>query len=166
MSAALYLGIDPGLTGALALLNSDGSMHSVEDLPVMARGKGRVKHEIDPAALARLLRSHTADIKLAVVEQVGSMPGQGVASVFSMGHTLGCIVGVVQALGIPLHLVPPAVWKKRAGISADKNLARSEAIRLWPAAPLDRIKDHNRAEALLLARYALYILGKTNHGNN
>jgi crossover junction endodeoxyribonuclease RuvC len=155
MSAGLYLGIDPGLTGALALLNSDGSLHGVEDLPVMARGKGRVKHEIDPAALARLLRPHAADIELAVVEQVGSMPGQGVASVFSMGHSLGCIVGVVQALGIPLQLVAPAVWKRRAGISADKNLARSAAIRLWPAAPLDRIKSHGRAEALLLARFAL-----------
>lgn len=155
MSDALYLGIDPGLTGALALLTADGGMHSVEDLPTMARGKGRVKHELDPASLARLIRPHADLIKLAVVEQVGSMPGQGVASVFSMGHTLGCIVGVVQALGIPLHLVPPSVWKKRAGISADKNLARSEAIRLWPTAPLDRIKDHNRAEALLLARYAL-----------
>lgn len=154
---ALYLGVDPGLTGALALLHADGSMHSVEDLPVMARGKGRVKHEIDPAALARLIRPHAMDIKLAVVEQVGSMPGQGVASVFSMGHSLGCIVGVVQALDIPLRLVPPSVWKKRAGISSDKNLARSEAIRLWPAAPLDRVKDHNRAEALLLARYALNI---------
>lgn len=151
----LFLGIDPGLTGALALLNADSSMHSVEDLPVMARGKGRVKNEIDPAALARLLRPHAADIKLAVVEQVNSMPGQGVAGVFSMGHTLGCIVGVVQALGIPLRLVPPAVWKRAAGISADKNLARSEATRLFPGAPLERVKDHNRAEALLLARYSL-----------
>ncbi|NJD35375.1 MAG: hypothetical protein FIA96_11180 [Betaproteobacteria bacterium] len=155
MKPGLYLGIDPGLTGALALLDDKGSMHSVEDLPVMARGKGRVKHEIDPAALARLLRPHADQIALAVVEQVGSMPGQGVASVFSMGHTLGSITGVVQALGIPLRLVTPAVWKREAGISSDKNLARSEASRLFPAAPLDRVKDHNRAEALLLARYSM-----------
>lgn len=155
MKSGLYLGIDPGLTGALAILNGDGSMHSVEDLPVMMRGKGRVKHELDPAALARLLRPHVADIKLAVVEQVGSMPGQGVASVFSMGHTLGVIVGVLQALAVPVRLVAPAVWKRAAGISADKNLARSEAIRLFPGAPLERVKDHNRAEALLLARYSL-----------
>jgi crossover junction endodeoxyribonuclease RuvC len=155
--SALFLGCDPGLTGAIALLNENGSLHSVEDLPVMARSKsGRVKNEIDAAALARFIRPRAPDIKLAVVEQVGSMPGQGVASVFSMGHTAGCITGVLQALDIPLRLVPPAVWKRAAGISADKNLARSEAIRLYPSAPLDRVKDHNRAEALLLARYAIF----------
>lgn len=155
MSDNLFLGVDPGLTGALALLYSDGRMHSVEDLPVMARGKGRVKHEVDPAALARLLRPHADLIRLAVVEQVNAMPGQGAASVFSLGHSLGSIVGVVQALSIPLRLVAPAVWKRAAGVSADKHLARSEAIRLFPDAPLDRAKDHNRAEALLLARHAI-----------
>jgi crossover junction endodeoxyribonuclease RuvC len=155
MNGDLYLGVDPGLTGAMALVDASGAFHSVEDIPVMARGKGRVKHEVDPAGLARLLRPHAASIKLAVVEQVSSMPGQGVASVFSMGHSLGCIVGVLQALGVPLRLVPASVWKRKAGVSADKNLARSEAIRLWPGAPLDRVKDHNRAEALLLARHGL-----------
>jgi len=155
MSNTIYLGIDPGLSGALALLDGDGALFQVEDLPVMARGRGRVKSELDAAGLARLLRPHAGQIRLAVVEQVASMPGQGVASIFSLGHSLGSIVGVLAALAIPLRLVPPAVWKRAAGVSADKNLARSEAIRLWPNAPLDRVKDHNRAEALLLARYAL-----------
>lgn len=151
----LFLGIDPGLTGALALLDARGALFQVEDLPTIARGKGKVRQEIDAAALARLLRPHAADIELAVVEQVSAMPGQGVASVFSLGHTLGAIVGVLQALAIPLHLVTPAQWKKAAGVSADKDLVRAAAVRLYPAAPLDRKKDHNRAEALLLARHSL-----------
>jgi crossover junction endodeoxyribonuclease RuvC len=134
MSADLLFGCDPGLIGALALLNPDGSLFAVEDLPVMARSKkGRVKNEIDAAGLARLIRPHAARIKLAVVEQVGSMPGQGVASVFSMGHTLGCIVGVLQALQIPLHLVPPAVWKRKSCIAVE-SINSKDFSRLKPYA--------------------------------
>lgn len=161
MNAHLYLGVDPGLTGALAAIDAHGHVHLLEDLPTLARGNGRVKRELDPVGLAHLLRPIAGDIQLAVVEQVSSMPGQGVASVFSLGHSLGSITGVISALGIPLQLVTPASWKKACGISRDKDVARGQAVRVFPHVDLHRKKDHNTAEALLLARFAL-----TNHERN
>lgn len=157
--ADLYLGVDPGLTGALAAVDRQGHVHLLEDLPTVTRGQGRVKRELDPAGLAHLLRPIAGEIRLAVVEQVGSMPGQGVASVFSLGHSAGVIVGVISALGIPLQLVAPSVWKKAYGIGRDKGLSRTVATRLYPGASLARVKDHNLAEALLLATFVSAMKG-------
>ncbi len=43
----MIIGIDPGLTGAIAFLNDDGRFYSVKDIPIFASGKNRkVKKEI------------------------------------------------------------------------------------------------------------------------
>lgn len=72
---------------------------------------------------------------LVVLERVSSMPGQGVVGVFSLGDSFGCIRGVVAAKGLPLELVTAQAWKKRFGLTADKEQARAKAIQLYPDAP-------------------------------
>jgi crossover junction endodeoxyribonuclease RuvC len=152
----LVIGIDPGISGALALHSTDGLM-AVTDIPTVAKGKGagRVKNEVNPAALVSLLREWATyrDEVLVVVERVSSMPGQGVASMMSLGDTVGCIRGVIAARGYAIEWVTPQRWKKHFGLPADKEFARAKAIQLYPEAKLDRKKDHNRAEAILIARY-------------
>lgn len=159
---SLVVGIDPGLSGALALFNCAG-LAAILDMPVMAKGKGsgKVKNEVNAAGLNALLKEWTnghADDVLVVVERVSSMPGQGVASMMSLGDTVGCIRGVVAARGYPVHWVTPQTWKKYFGLVAGKDvdgkeLARAKAIQAYPDADLARKKDHNRAEAILIARY-------------
>lgn len=158
----LVVGIDPGLSGALALIGPAGLL-AVADMPVVAKGKGagRVKNEVNPAALAQLLREWVnghADEVLVVVERVSAMPGQGVAGVFSLGDTLGAIRGVVAARGYPVAWVTPHAWKKHYGLPADKELARARAVQLYPEADLTRKKDHGRAESILIARYGWEVL--------
>lgn len=152
----IVVGIDPGLSGAMAAVTQDGLM-AVTDLPVIAKGKGagKVKNEINPAGLVAMLREWVTfrDDVLVVVERVSSMPGQGVASMMSLGDTVGCIRGVVAARGMPIEWVTPQRWKKHFGLPADKEYARARAIQLYPEAPLTRKKDHGRAEAILIARY-------------
>ena len=150
----LFIGIDPGLTGAVAGIDSAGDVVLLDDLPTIHRGKGRVKRELDPAGLAHILRPLTGDPSTVIVEAVASRPGQGVASVFSLGHTLGAIVGVLAALGMGYQLTPPGTWKKAMQVSSDKDAARATASRLFPAVDLRRKRDHNQAEALLMAAYA------------
>ena len=151
---ALFLGVDPGLSGAVAIVHGDGTLHSVEDMPVQARGNGRVKHEVDAAGLLHLLRPHTEAIAFALVERVGARPGQGVASMFSLGHSTGIVDGILAALTIPHETKPAATWKKLAGVPADKPLVLAAARRRWPDAPLGRVRDHGRAEALYLGLLA------------
>lgn len=161
----LFLAIDPGLSGALAILGPAGQFVALYDLPVVMNGKGtaKVKEQINPSALMQLLcDSEQPGMQCHVlIERVGSMPGQGVASMFSMGDTFGCVRAVVALWGMPVHIITPQEWKKHFNIhppkgskpDVAKEIARAKAIQLWPAAELHLKKHHNRAEALLMAEY-------------
>lgn len=149
------LGIDPGISGGLAFyFPTEPDKISAEDMPVAAG-------EVDAATLAQRINQFRPT--LAVIERVASMPGQGVASTFKFGASYGIARGVTLALGVPTYLVAPTKWKPHFGIGADKEKARALALRLWPtSAHFSRKKDHNRAEAALLARYgAETIIGRS-----
>lgn len=136
------LAIDPGsISGAAAILDELGA--AVFDLPV-------VDNDLDLPEMLRLFRA--AEANVAVVERVGSMPGQGVSSTFKFGTAFGAIKCAVAAAGLPLILVPPAKWKGHFRLAGkDKEGARSLAIQRFPGVQgLSRKKDHGRAEALLL----------------
>lgn len=150
----LVLGIDPGLSGAVAVLRGD-SVELLEDLPVVQFSNARIKNRIDAASLAEILRPFAGEIGLAVVGRTAARPGEAPSGSYSFGYTSGVIAGVLGTLQIPVTLPMPAVWKRAMSLSPDKNLSRSRAIELYPAiAPkLSRIKDHDRAEAVLMARY-------------
>jgi crossover junction endodeoxyribonuclease RuvC len=101
-------------------------------MPTMKTGSA---NRVNAPALAAFIRpSIYADDQLqAYVELVGSMPGQGVASMFSFGHSAGVIQGVLGALEIPVTMVTPQTWKKRAGlVGQDKDASRTLAIQMWP----------------------------------
>jgi crossover junction endodeoxyribonuclease RuvC len=149
MSNTCIASIDPGVTtGAIAFVFTDHpSTVSAEDIPV-ANG------QVDAATLARRLEIMKPDI--AIIERVGSMPGQGVSSTFKFGQAYGTLIGVVAALKIPVHFVTPGKWKRHFGLSADKEESRARALQLWPARAelFARKRDHGRAEAALIARFA------------
>lgn len=155
----MIIGIDPGLTGAVAFV-WDG-LYLVLDIPTMANGKGssKVKQQVNASALKSMILRNIEDDDGHIgpcsvfMERVSSMPGQGVASMFSMGDTFGCIRGVCAAMGLPVEIVTPQSWKKHYHLGSDKEVIRAKAIELFPLAELGRKKDHNRAEALLIARY-------------
>lgn len=150
--SAIILGVDPGLSGAAAFVNSDGKMLDCFDLPVAGEGKSA---RIDAANLANLIRA-VAPAR-AVVELVGAMPGQGVSSMFRFGQATGVVAGVLGALGIPVEWVPPARWKKTMRLGSDKEGSRLRALETWPehAKEFARKKDHGRAEAALIALFGV-----------
>jgi len=162
----IVIGIDPGLTGALAVLDHRG-LQAVQDMPIMQRALalGVVKNQVNAAALTQLLKGwlhdHDKNEFLVVLEHQapirikGKQP-QGSSSVFSLGHTSGILEGVVVALGLSHQEVTPAVWKKALGLpggAKNKAVVRARAQRLYPEAPLTRVMDHNRAEAIMIARW-------------
>ena len=162
MSSAV-LAIDPGLTGAVALL-IDGEYGHVRDLPVQAKRSG--KRELDPGTLLDLLTElldHAPDARVVgVIEQVAAMPGQGVSSMFSLGDTYGVCRAALTLHAHEMVYVSPAVWKRAFGLTKVKEYSLTLARRRFPAArdQLRRVKDHNRAEALLLAHYTALELEK------
>ncbi len=140
----IYIGIDPGQSGALAWINDSGMadvfpFSDIGYLNFCFRCKGK------PA--------------VAAVEKVGAMPGQGVTSMFKFGENYGWIQGILKAHLIPYELVTPQKWKKEFSVTSDKNTSIEVCKRLFPDVNLKRTekckKDHDgMAEALLIAEYA------------
>ena len=150
----IILGIDPGLSGALALYDTSEQTVEVFDMPVLDLVRnGKKKREVSAQALANLLAATT--IKAAFVERVNAMPGQGVTSVFSFGRSTGIVEGILAAYDIPTTLVTPQAWQKAVGQRAGKDGSRERAMQLFPAQAdlFQRKKDDGRSDAALIAYY-------------
>jgi crossover junction endodeoxyribonuclease RuvC len=152
----LFVGVDPGISGAIAILNKDGEIVQLSDMPVTSVKVGSsTKNIVSPQALAddlSILRDHRS---IALIEKVASRPGQGVSSVFGFGRSLGVVEGVLAGMGIPVEMISPAVWTKAMRVNSGKDGSRQRAMELWPkrAGDFKRVKDHGRAEASLIALY-------------
>lgn len=148
------IGIDPGLSGAIAVLATDGALVTLYDTPVLTLSTSRgTRQEYDVPGMAALLESHVGSGLHVLLEEAQAMPGQGTRSMFTTGYGFGIWIGVLSALQLPYTRVRPGVWKKAMGLGPDKEAARLRAIQLFLGADLRRKKDHGRAEALLLAAY-------------
>ncbi|EAM7588969.1 hypothetical protein E6P18_09580 [Salmonella enterica] len=149
------LGIDPGCRGSLVLITEHGGYIDHLAMPTIKVG---TKSRVNGAAVAAWIRQY--GISHAYIEQVGAMPGQGTASMFTFGHAAGVAEGILQGLNIPYTLVTPQAWKKSSGlIGSDKDAARSRAIQLYPELrALDaKAKGQAIADALLIARHGIGI---------
>ena len=105
------VGIDPGLSGAIAILENNKVL-SILDMPVMAEGK-KNKRQLNSAQLVSILKENIKkdEETTVVVEQVNAMPGQGVTSMFNFGQTFGAIKGVCAALNFPIFCATLKVEK-------------------------------------------------------
>jgi hypothetical protein len=139
------IGVDPGISGALALL-VDGVLEGVIDMPVFSG-----------EASGRMIAIHLglANPDVVVVEHVHPMPRNGGIASFSLGKNYGVVLGVAGSLSLPLVKIGPQEWKRLNGLRGKpKEASRGLAIQLWPdhAAKFARVKDDGRAEAALIAR--------------
>ena len=149
------IGIDPGLSGAIAVLD-DLKIFDLFDMPIMPEGK-KNKNQLNSAQLVNIIKRHIhTNSTFVIVEQVSAMPGQGVTSMFNFGQTFGAIKGICASLNLPIFYVRPAKWKKHFDlINASKDASRTKAIEMYPSISdrLRKKKDVNKADAILIARY-------------
>ena len=152
MNTMHVIGIDPGLGGAVAFLPE----HRIVDTPVAMIG---TKRSYLPLEMARVLSMYKGEKTLAVLEKQQAMPKQGVSSTFSIGQGFGIWLGILGAFEIPYLIVRPQEWKQEMlkGMSKEKGAAIKRAQELFPGLGhmLTRVKDHDRAEALLMAQYGI-----------
>lgn len=151
----IFIGIDPGLDGAIAFFDVEKGHLSVVDMPVVeVLRNGRKKREVNAQMLANVMRQ--TDGGTAVMERVNAMPGQGVSSVFSFGRSAGLVEGVLAGMQIPLTIVTPQTWQKAANVRGGKDGSRQRAAELFPAYAglFSRKKDDGRADAACMAWYA------------
>ena len=157
---ARVCGIDPGLFGAITIV--DTLEHTVEcfDMPIhQIKKKVKVKKQMDPYGLADILREQ--DITSVYLEEVGYMPTDGGQGAFTFGQVYGTVIGVCGGMNLSLTKVRPAVWKRalRCTSSKDQTIARAGELMpqcrvLWQRKG-KKAYDEGRAESALIALYGL-----------
>lgn len=175
----LFIGIDPGASGAIALIDTDNGLVQVADMPLIDAPKKQIKKQIrkggkkakKPASLvcgrklAGMLKHLPPDDTRVAIELVNAMPRRGkkgtvtmgATSMFNFGNSAGVARGVVEALDLRMEpLVSPIKWKRFHGLlGTTKDAARVLAIKKFPALANDlkRKRDGGRADAVLIADF-------------
>jgi hypothetical protein len=140
----LYAGIDPGVSGGLAVLWPDGRIHSTCKL----------------ADRATFLSAMGSPLEMTIlIERVWATPQMGVTSAFTFGHNFGWLTGVLDASGREYREITAQGWQRemkliqsggKIGRNADKKARNKEmAVSLWPDAKI----TNATADALLIAEY-------------
>ena len=162
----IVVGVDPGITGALAFIDSRGTA-VVEDIPTIAvPGGGMVKRRVDGYGMAKIVRAHCpiGESVLVVCEAVHAMPGNAMQTQGSLLRSLGAIEAVFDVLRLSPRMVSPQSWQAAFGLKGKKTEKRERgelpaaiviARKLYPMLcdRLELVKRHNRAEACLIAAF-------------
>lgn len=149
----LYIGIDPGTSGAMSVICEIGGSVSVEF----------IKNDATERDLSDWLMDLNSANGYAVIEKVNAMPGlpgknggprrrMGATGAFTFGRSYGFLRGLLIASKISFDEVLPAKWQGFLGCrtGGDKRVSKAKAQQLFP-----RVKVTNyNADSLLLAEYA------------
>lgn len=159
---SVWLGIDPGVSGALAVIHGDTV--ALFDTPTRKATRGE---EFLPGDMADLLGRFRGGAVFCVIEEAnaphlrpqqarptepGAVSGR---TALKIGSGWGMWVGILAAYQIPYHVARSAAWKKALGLTGqDKKASRARAQELFPAVRGELARRRcDFAEALLLAHY-------------
>jgi crossover junction endodeoxyribonuclease RuvC len=140
----LYVGIDPGISGAAALLSNTGEIITVVAFK-------NLTHKDTSDLLKGWRDQYSGDGISVMLEKVHAFPGRGSVSTWKFAEHYGFLQGVVTSLELPLEYVTPQRWQKRMGCltKGDKNVSKAAAQRLWPKTKC----THATSDAILVAEY-------------
>jgi len=156
----LVLGVDPGLNGAAGIVDMPAdpllppTIVAVIDLPTSGES---TKRRIHVGEFFGWLKTHAPE--RGFIERAQSMPQQGVASTFRYGRAVGHLEASCLCAGIKMRELETRAWKKHFGLDSDKEKSRALVQSLYPDSKLfERVMDHQRAEAVLIACYGVHAL--------
>jgi len=140
----VILGIDPGQNGGIAVILDNMECSEIVDTVAF---KNKTEHDI-----SQIMEEYATSYDcFAIIENVHSMPRQGVSSSFKFGHNFGFLIGLLTAYKIPYIKVSPQVWQRAMHClsGGDKKVTKAAAQRLWPSYNI----TYDIADALLIAEY-------------
>lgn len=157
-------GIDPGLSGGVAILDANGN-------PLYAAPLKTIEHGKRPLVAARDLKQTLErwSVVHTTIENVATRPGQGGASQGAFMRAIGTVYGVADIQGA-VTWVTPTQWKRFHDLlKKDKEASRAAALKLWPdhahlftpkRLALTKKQAQDVAEAALIARWYFETRGK------
>ena len=139
---SLYIGIDPGKSGAIALLDTDDMQVKTYDMP------GTLDEKMG-------LISAFGPVKCCWLERPFFPRMIGIKNAVTIAVAYGELKACLFFGGVPTFEVDPSAWKKTMRLSTDKNASRALASQYFPdcSDQWKRVKDDGRAEAALIAYY-------------
>jgi len=143
-----YIGIDPGASGGLACIDSEGSIIEHIDMPKLGK-------EIDLYSLRDFILDHKDGFFL--VEKCQYTPAVRGKGAYTFGMAVMAINAACAVLDVKHEFVRPQKWKKEFElINKDKYASIQKAIQLFPEHRkfLNFKTKDGRSESLLLAEYA------------
>ncbi len=156
------IGIDPGLTGGIAILSD--ARPWVRPMPVLPSPKGKGRNCLDENLIDNIIRDEKMDVGARVsvwIEEQQPHHRDGSKQAFATGDGFGLLRGLCLGLSIPFNVVPARTWQKIMlnGVSKGDTKAASivQAGRLFPGVslrPTEKSKpSHGMSDALLIAEY-------------
>jgi len=170
-----FIGVDPGVKGALALMDSTGKILDVRTTPTSValkqgktkKGNAKIQTSVDLPALVALLKEWTTGHRcLLVIERVQPMgKGEGSVSLWSFASGFFCFPAIAVALDIPYQLVTATQWKKGMGLSDETIAGTARALGIGVDKAKRMVKEKDRQKAMQLFPAAShYIQNKGDHG--
>lgn len=158
---------DPGsASGAMAVVAPDAGCISASPLPIIEEYKRvdtcAVLDWVDNLGIQLADRLGKSVVEpdnplrcAVVIENVHSMPKQGVASTFRFGRAAGALEGALMACNVPVFLIEPVAWKRYFELlKRDKNASIEVAKDVFGVDVSRGLKkNHGLAEAALMAQY-------------
>ena len=156
----MYLGIDPGFSGALAVLNDNLDIIHYQDMHIIQVAGKRELNEPEIRDIFNKFSPHYTKLTVGI-EKSQTMPNQGVVSSGRYMASYGFLRGLCVGMGLPYILIRPPSWKKAmlSDMPKEKGSSIQKVGQLYPHINLTRKKDHGISDAILIARYMSTILG-------
>lgn len=152
------IGIDPGKTGAIAVLTLNQTIISLQDIPLNS-GK-----DISIVGLKEIIGTFSPDDK-AIIEVTHAMNfgdrSQSTSSMLNYGMQVGRIEGMLFMSGVKFKEIQSTSWMRAMGVrgkTSGKYNGVEVALKLYPSADIGT--KNGKADALLMAEYYRRILTK------
>lgn len=159
----VYIGIDPGSKGFVCADYGGGER---EYCSIAYSSYGEI------ALFLRNIMAITDGDCVCCMEGIHAIFGSSAKATFSFGENFGILKGILTALKVPYHLVPPKTWQGEMWVSQDKvykvkdgkrsidnkPTSINAARRLFPDVDFrrtDKCKnaDDNKCDATLICEY-------------
>jgi len=155
------VGIDPGIGGAVVILDQDGEMSRCMRTPIIIEAG---KKNYDLQLMREVLRGAHHDAEksggsvLVGIEKVHTLPRDGRVGAFRFGMGFGIWLGILSALFIPYEEITPQRWQARmlAGLPRGphtKSSAVTASKARFPHIPIGVKADWGIADAALIAEF-------------
>ena len=169
-----FLGIDPGQSGAISIINVKGELIKVISFKNHIRNMWGF-NIINAKTIAEELKSVISDFSevTALIERVNSY-NQGRNGAFNFGANSIGLVLILEVLGVgEINSTPPTEWKDKMGVSSKhlvgafngkdkalKKLSEAKAKKLFPYFKFNPSPTADEEESALLA----YLCRNSNKG--